>query len=85
MASKETMSEGDILKYWQAQRPQEEPKYRKEMTLREAAQQALETMEYFKVLTVQVDRATAQRSIDDLAAALRRAEIKDGKRKPKTS
>jgi hypothetical protein len=87
MADTKDLTDKDILKYWQLPQPVPVAIPKKELTLREAAQQALEAMEYFKVLTVQVDRATAQRSITDLEAALRRAEIKDGKRAktPKSS
>ncbi len=65
-------TEDKLLKYWSQLHPVAYIEESEEMSLFEAAQQALLALEYFKVLTVQVDRPFTQKAINDLSRALER-------------
>jgi len=61
-----------IIQHWNAPHPAPPVEDNLNMSLVDAARQALEAMEFFKAMTVQIDRHYANKAIDDLAAALER-------------
>jgi|APGre2960657404_1045060.scaffolds.fasta_scaffold25935_5 hypothetical protein len=67
-------TEDKILKYWSQLHPIEYIEDTEELSLYEAATQALFFLDYFKVLTVQVDRPFTQKVIKDLSLALERVK-----------
>jgi hypothetical protein len=74
--TKGQLTEDAILKYWKELKPKKADAPMRELSLREAAEQALLALEYFKVLTVQVDKAFTNRAIAELASALERTTAK---------